>query len=185
MLPIDPDDLHRFTRHEYHQLGQLGIFEHDRVELVHGLVRHKRPIAPHHAYSVDQLAEVLFGAVGPRGRVRIQQPVAASEHSEPEPDVAVCPRGTYLSDHPAEAWLVVEVAQASLSYDRTEKAALYAAMGVPDYWVVNLVDGVIEVYREPGTEGYAHVEVLHPGASVRLLALSGVVVEVSDILPPS
>ena len=182
---LEAESIRRFTRREYHELGRTGIFDQERVELVHGIIRRKPVIGPRHAYTVGQLMKLFVRLVGSQAEVRVQQPVAASDDSEPEPDVAVCPPGNYLDDHPEVAWLIVEVAASSLKMDRGEKARVYAAMGALEYWVVNLKDGVVEVHRAPGPEGYATVEIAQRGAELRVPGLPDVVVAVDQILPPA
>lgn len=121
-------------------------------------------------------------ALAGRARVRVQQPLAASDDSEPEPDLAVVPRGDHASDHPQEAWLVVEVAESSLDYDRTEKASINAAMGVPQYLIVNLVDGVVEQHEGPSDGGYARVTIAGHGQPIVLDAYPDVRFSVSNVV---
>lgn len=181
----EPHTVRRLTRAEYHEIGKTGIFDRDRVELIHGIVLRKPMIGGRHAYAVGKLAEVLLPQLLGRAQVRIQQPVAASDDSEPEPDAAVVAPGDYLDDHPAQAWLVIEVAESSLAYDRTEKAALYATMGVPEYWVVNLVDELFELHDAPVDGRYERTSVARRGQELVLKAFPDVRVPVSGILPPS
>jgi len=124
--------------------------------------------------------------------VRQQDPIALDDASEPEPDVVVVPGSDldYFDDHPARPVLVVEVAETSLYYDRGRKSSVYARAGLPDYWIVNLVDWQIEVYRRPATDNsaelgcrYLDVELVTPGARIVALARPEVAMAVSDILP--
>jgi Uma2 family endonuclease len=114
--------------------------------------------------------------------VRIQGSFAAGELSEPEPDVSVLALGDYDAAHPSEAHLIIEVADSSLSYDRGQKAELYAQCGVVDYWIVNLVERVVEVHRLPQSAGYQQVSVHPKGARLRLLAFPDVELSVDDFL---
>ena len=142
------------------------------------------PIGKQHLYAVDKLTELLVLAMSGRARIRVQGSFAASDDSEPEPDVSVLPLGAYLDDHPKAAHLLIEVADSSLRFDRMDKLRLYAEAGVPECWIVNLVDDVIEVYRDPSGDAYAaHVD--HGrGARLSLLAFPDVTLAVDDILPP-
>jgi Uma2 family endonuclease len=124
--------------------------------------------------------------------VRIQEPLALDQESEPEPDVAVVPGShrDWRHAHPARATLVVEVADTSLAFDREHKGSLYARAGLADYWIVNLVDRVLEVRREPVADPaapfgwrYAAVERLGPEALVAPLARPDARVAVADLLP--
>ena len=131
-------------------------------------------------------------AFGEGWHPRLQAPLALGEHSEPEPDIAVVagvPRD-YVAAHPSTAALVVEVADSSLRLDRRFKAALYARAGLREYWIVNLVDRTLEVYRNPRPAAdtaddwtYGSVEVLHPPAVVTPLAAPAVQIIVSNLLP--
>ena len=141
------------TRAEFDELTRRGALDDARVELLYGRIVSMSPQGGPHSFGVTELARVLVPAVGGRGRVRVQMPLAVSEASEPEPDIAVVPPGDYLDEHPATAWLVVEVAESSLDRDRG-KASLYAAAGVAAYWIVNLVEGSFEVYSDPAVGGY-------------------------------
>jgi Uma2 family endonuclease len=171
-------------RSEYEQLVHRGALDDAPVELLYGRLVSMSPQGEPHAYSVSQLMTLLVRALGERARVRVQAPFAASDDSEPEPDVAVVAPGNYLDGHPQSAALIVEVAETSLTRDRT-KARLYAAAGVTEYWIVNLVDKVVEVHLDPRVGGYASVTSYRRGGVLRLVAFEDVVVSVADILPPT
>jgi Uma2 family endonuclease len=122
----------------------------------------------------------------------MQGPLDLRPHSEPEPDVAVVPgrRQDYAVRHPHIALLVVEVSDTSLAQDRGDKASLYAAAGITDYWIVNLVDGQLEVFRNPIADPsqrhghrYADVIVLARSDRVTPLAFPSVSIPVADLLP--
>lgn len=117
-----------------------------------------------------------------RARVRIQGSFAAGELSEPEPDVSVLPLGDYDAAHPDVAHLIIEVADSSLSYDRGQKQQLYAECGVPEYWIVNLVDRVVEVHRLPRAGSYERLSVHAKGERLELLAFADVTLAVDDFL---
>jgi len=137
------------------------------------------------------LGQVLASAFGRGWHPRLHSPLALDDDSEPEPDVAIVagePRD-YVSAHPSTATLVVEVADWSLRLDRRLRGGLYARAGLPDYWIVNLVDGVLEVHREPGPAadapyGWVHrsIEALRPPATVTPLSAPGVLIRVADLL---
>lgn len=169
-------------RVEYDQLVALGIFEGERVELIGGALRRMTPIGPPHTSTVDRLTRLLVLALSELAWVRVQGSFAADEISEPEPDFCIFPLGDYDAAHPSEAHLIIEVSDSSLAYDRGEKAPLYAACGVPEYWVVNLRDRVVEVHRGPSASGYREVEVVPKGARLRLLAFPDVELAVDDFV---
>jgi Uma2 family endonuclease len=178
-------DTHRapIRRAEYDDLVSRGAFDDARVELLYGRIVSMSPIGKPHAYSVDTLVKRLIDSLGERARVRGQQPFAAPEESEPEPDVAVVAPGDYLDDHPKTAWLIIEVADSSLARDRA-KAKLYAAAGVTEYWIVDLVDDVVEVYRDASAQGYATTTRHRRGEVLRLVQFEDVMVPIGQVLPP-
>jgi Uma2 family endonuclease len=176
--PVGP-----LTRAQYDELVRLGAFEDARVELLYGRIVGMSPIGGPHVYSVRHLARLLLGALADRANVDVQAPFAAPDESEPQPDLLVTAPGDYLDEPPHTAMLIVEVAEWSLGRDRA-KAGLYAAAGVTEYWIVNLIDRVIEVHRDPGPTGYARVTSHGRGDSIALAAFADVRVLVVDILPP-
>ncbi|MBI2898324.1 MAG: Uma2 family endonuclease [Deltaproteobacteria bacterium] len=181
---IEPSPpLRRFTRAELARLVALGFFREDeRVELIHGCLVRMTPPGPPHSSAVDRLAEILLPRLLGRARVRIQQPFAASDDSEPEPDVAVVPIGDYSVDHPHSASLIVEVADSSLAYDRKTKGPLYAASAVPEYWVVNVPERTVEVHTAPEPGAYARLEIVRSGV-LGLSAFPDVEVQVAELFP--
>jgi Uma2 family endonuclease len=187
-----PVKTRRWRRAEYDRLVELGMFDGERLELLDGLLVVREPQKSPHAATVAQVGHVVEAAFGAGWHVRIQAPVALDENSEPEPDVAVVPGvpRDYLAAHPSAPALVVEVADSSLRLDRRLKGRLYARAGLAEYWIVNLVDHVIEVHREPRREEderdgwvYRSVDTLHPPAKVTPLAAPHVRIAVADLLP--
>jgi len=183
----------RWTRIEYERLIEKGIFlPHDRIELLAGELVVREPQGTPHAVGISLVHEALRRAFGPGWLIRIQSPVALDDESEPEPDVSVVPGGPrdYLAAHPSRPVLVVEVGETSLALDRTHKGSLYARAGLADYWILNLVDGVLEVYRQPAPSsrapfGWAYSEVRSLGATdvVSPLAAPEVRIPVAALLP--
>jgi Uma2 family endonuclease len=183
----------RFSVDEYHRMVSSGVLtESDRVQLVNGWIIEMPPIGPEHSTSTS-LAEAALLANLPSGWIlRVQDPVTLPT-GEPEPDLVIA-RGAirdYSKRHPGpgDIGLVVEVADATLNFDRVEKAAEYAAAGIVEYWIINLVDRQAEVHRHPQTaqtgSEYRSREVLDESASVDLV-LDGrqlAKVRVADLLP--
>lgn len=161
---------------------EFGLFAGERIELLRGALVEMSPQKPAHASTTSALADALAKALGGRALVRQHSPLALSEDSEPEPDVAVVAPCDYTALHPKAALLVVEVADSSLSKDREVKAALYAEAGVPDYWIVNLVDGVLEVLRDPRQGRYAEVRSMAKSETVTPLAFPDAEISVGAFL---
>jgi Uma2 family endonuclease len=181
-LDIAPGRLRPIRREEYDRMVLLGLFEGEHVELLHGVLVTMSPQGPPHASTIDRLNALFMRALGDRACVRIQNAFAASDDSEPEPDVAVVPSGDYDDAHPREAWLLIEVAESSLAQDRGMKALLYAASGVPEYWIVNLVERVIEVHTDPGPDGYRAVRGVPHGGTIQLVRFPDTEIRVADVL---
>jgi Uma2 family endonuclease len=179
---LAPERVRPLLRREYDRMVALGLFDEERIELLHGALIEMSPQAASHADVTERLAMLLAAAAGAAARVRQHSPLALSDDSEPEPDIAVVPPGDYSREHPRTALLVVEVADSSLRKDRKIKAALYATCAVPEYWLVNLVDQVIEVHRVPSGGQYTDVTEHRGNASVSPLALPAVAVTVVQIL---
>jgi Uma2 family endonuclease len=179
---ISPDTARPISRVEYDKMVQIGLFEDEHVELLEGVVVRMSPQGAKHAAVVQRLTHLLVLALGQRAAVRIQSSFAASDGSQPEPDVAVVPPGDYDDAHPSEAWLVVEVSETSLVKDRGLKARLYAETGVPEYWVVNAVDDIIEVHSEIVRGAYARVVPYRKGDVIDLQRFPQVNIRVDDVL---
>jgi Uma2 family endonuclease len=183
----------RWTREEYDKMVEAGIFlPGERVELIDGEVLAMSPQKSGHSIAVSLTEEALRVAFGAGYYVRTQMPLALDAFSEPEPDVIVVPGSPrdYRDAHPTSALLVVEVADTTLAYDRTQKGSLYARAGVADYWILNLLDQRLEVYRTPTPRpqeryGSAYGTVQHYTAPeyVSPLTLPHVRVPVADLLP--
>jgi len=182
----------RWRRVEYERLVDLGIFVGERLELLDGLLVVQEPQGSPHAAIVAHIGQVLASALGPGWHPRLHSPLALDADSEPEPDVAVvagAPRD-YVTAHPSTAALIVEIADSSLRLDRRLKGGLYARAGLAEYWIVNLVDGVLEVHRDPRPAAdaaygwvYRSVDILRPPATVTPLAAPAARIPVADLLP--
>ena len=192
-MTIYPVRTRRWTRAEYDRLIDVGILRPgDPVELLGGELMVAEPQGSRHYTAIGLVEDALRAAFGAGWVIRSQGPVALDDESEPEPDVAVVP-GTwrdYSGEHPARPVLVVEVSDSSLSFDRERKGSLYARAHVEDYWIVNLVERVLEIYREPVADSsaiygwrYASRTVLGPDASATPLAAPTASIVVHALLP--
>jgi Uma2 family endonuclease len=185
--------LRRWTRREYARLIDHGLLdEDDPIELLDGLLLVEEPQHSPHRTAVLLVAKALERAFGDGWFVQTQSPIVLGQRSEPEPDVCVvrgAPRD-YVAAHPRRPALIVEVAQSGLRVARGRKAAAYARAHIADYWIVNLVDRGLEVYREPARPGpararwgYAFVATPGADASITPLDAPAAVVRVVDLLP--
>lgn len=178
----------RWTANRFLKLVERGVLgPGDRVELVEGVLVAMPPQNEPHAAGVFRLQYALQRAVGRRALVRIQLPFHAGSHSVPEPDalVVVGAIEDYDEHHPTTGLLVVEVADSSLGFDRLTKRAVYAAAGIPEFWIVNLVSDCVEVRRDPdpATRRYRQVTVARRDATLTIAALPRSRVRVADLLP--
>ena len=185
--------LYRWTRRQYARLIDRGVLDEDApIELLDGLLFVKEPQSSPHRTAVLLVAKVLERAFGEGWFVQTQSPIGLDDRSEPEPDVCVVngsPRD-YVDAHPTHPALVVEVALTGLGVARGRKATAYARGGIADYWIVNLIDRVLEVHREPARPGparrrwdYAAVDVFGSDALVTPLAAPAARIRVADLLP--
>jgi len=184
---------HHWSRAQYDRLIGIGFFQpRDPIELIGGQLIVAEPQSSYHFTAIQAIEEVLRATFGPGWHVRGQGPVALDDESEPEPDVAVVPGSfrDYAAEHPSLPVLVVEVSQSSLGFDRDHKGSIYARAGLADYWILNLVDRALEMYRDPVQDSaaafgwrYRSVESFGPEASVSPLALTGARIRVADLFP--
>jgi Uma2 family endonuclease len=174
-------------------LIDIGVFlPHEPLELLGGELIVSEPQGSAHYTAIGLAEDALRAVLEPGWLVRSQGPVELDDESEPEPDVAVTRglRRTFSRRHPSRPALVVEISDTSLAFDREHKGSLYARARLDDYWVLNLVDRVLEIYRRPVLDPsapfgwrYASREVLSAESSVELLAVPGARILVSDLLP--
>jgi Uma2 family endonuclease len=172
---------------EYHRMGEVGILTRDdRVELIEGELIAMSPIGSVHAGTTNTLTRRLVRVVGDRGIVAVGNPVQLDDLSEPQPDFAVLkPRDDdyrRATPRPDEVLLIIEVADSSLAYDRNVKRSLYARHGIPEFWIVNIVAGEVEVCRSPEGEEYASVSRVGRDGVLEPLLLPGAVIPVAALL---
>lgn len=165
-------------RVEYDRLVDQGAFEDESIELIEGALVHMSPEGADHAWVIQKLTKLFARNLPDHLALRVTHPWAASDLSEPEPDLAVVPEANYRRAHPSEARLLVEVARSSRRKDLGIKASVYAAAGVPEYWVVDLAHGVLVRHTGPGPDGYG--DVTTHGAS-ESLTVEGMVVDLGPL----
>lgn len=170
-------------RTEYEALGMQGVFDDESVELLDGQIVYAAEEGPPHADMSTRLARLFIEAIPAEvGEVRIGNPIAISDLSEPEPDLFVTiPRQSYRAAHPTTANLVIEVSQTSRRRDLGVKAVLYAAAGVPDYWVVDLTRDRIVVHRDPSGSRFTSIT-SHDRGILRPLHYPDLAVDIDALL---
>lgn len=177
---------YRWSRQEYEKMVEIGLFPPQaRLELIEGEILHMASQTSYHATALSKTADALRKIYQPGYHIRSQMPLAISDDSEPEPDVAVV-EGTpddYWDSHPQSAVLIVEIAYSSLQYDKIRKLAVYARRQIPEYWIVNLNARQLEVYRRPDQDGYQEELILQIDAAIAPLSQPNHPIAVADLLP--
>ena len=176
-----------FTVDDYYRMAEAGILnEDDRVELIEGEIIEMAPIGSHHASSVMRLM-ALFGRLTPDlATLSAQNPVRIDDYSEPEPDFMLLkPRADFYREaHPTpeDVLLLVEVADASITYDRRVKLPLYARAGIAEVWIVDLVRNRMDVFRTPSPRGYEETLSIERDGFVTPQAFPDLRIHASDVL---
>lgn len=149
-----------FTVEAYYKMAEVGILKPtDRVELINGEIIQMSPIKSPHANSITIIEEILYEQLIKKVTIRTQNPIRISNLSEPEPDIAVVKysRNRYSNHHPKpeDTFLLIEVSDSILKYDRKTKKQLYAKANIPEYWIINIPNKQIEVFTEPENGVYS------------------------------
>ncbi len=180
----------RWTRDEYYQMAELGFFHGKKVELIEGEIIEMAPMKSPHMTGITLASEVLREVFINNFVIRVQGPLSFDDKTEPEPDIAVV-KGKirdYSAAHPKTAALVIEVSDATLRYDRTKKMNIYAKNKVQEYWILNVQNRSLEVYRRPIQDKelgsvYTEIQILTAKDLVSPLAAPDAKIKVADILP--
>ncbi|MEG4842397.1 Uma2 family endonuclease [Microcoleus sp. B9-D4] len=184
-----PFTLRKWTVKEYHKLGEMGVFHpEERIELIEGNIIKMSAKGTAHTSALGRTDRLLQSLFANLAWVRMQDPIALDDNSEPEPDIAVVRIDAfdYATHHPtpSEVYLIIEVADSSLAYDREIKAKAYARSGIADYWVLNVNERQLHVFREPAEEGYQSEVILGESAIVSPLHFPTFNIAIQAMLPP-
>ena len=168
-------------------MAEIGVLHPNaRVELLNGEIIDTSPIGPFHGGLVTRLSRLFNLQAKGRWTVSTQNPLRLDDHSEPEPDVMLLKPAPddYTSRHPQpdDVFLLIEVSDTTLDYDRAEKLPAYGRAGVAEVWMVNLQNSTIEVYREPHFTGYGSKTILQAGQQAKPQAFPEVVVDAAELL---
>ena len=183
-----PIKLRQITVAEYDLMIESGVFdENDRIELLNGVIVEKMPKGTKHSAANDRINRVFYQHFGDKVFIRNQNPIRLDEFSEPEPDIVlVSPRDDeYENSHPipAEIFLILEISDSTLDYDRNTKGIAYARAGIRQYIVLNVREETLEDYREPGFDGFQTKQTLRAGQRIALAAFPEIFISLSDFLP--
>jgi len=177
---------HPFTVDDYHRMAETGILcKDDRVELLEGQIVAMSPIGNVHQACVDRLNRLFIKACGDEAIVRIQGSVVLNDRTQPQPDVALLrPRESFYADGapgPGDILLLVEVCDSSVDKDLRIKMPLYARVGVSEFWLVDIPQSRIDIYRTPTPDGYADTRTAHLGDTISPAAFPDVSFTVASI----
>ena len=178
----------KFTVAEYYRMAEVGILSpEERVQLIEGEIIVMPPIGPGHSGEIIRSGRLFWRLAADQFLVQNQNPLRLADGSEPEPDVMLLrPRADcYDSVHPtpADTFVVIEVSDSTLDYDRNHKAQVYGRAGVAQTLVLNLPEDCIENFTEPGPQGYARHTLHRRGDKIQLVALPHLELAVEDLLP--
>jgi Uma2 family endonuclease len=174
-----------WSREAFQRLSENGTFtDNDRVELIQGVIVSMSPPNPEHSGAVNPVSDLMKAAFGSDNYVRTEQPLIVDGNTQPQPDVLVC-RGSsadYRRRFPVadDVLLVIEIADSSLENDR-EKGNIYAHSAISEYWILNLRDRCVEVYREPDSELYLSRRIYRIGESISPLAAPDSSISVAEL----
>lgn len=171
---------------EYHKMEEVGILNpSDRVELIRGEIIKMSPFKSAHTSCVKRLTALMYRLVEELFTISVQDPITISDHSEPEPDLALLKYSEdfYAQKHPQpkDVILLIEVSDSTLEIDRHVKMTLYAEAGIKEYWIINLIDQYIEIYKKPEGANFKLREIFYPKDQV-LIPECQISIPVSDIL---
>jgi len=178
---------YQWTVEEYEKLNGAGIFdESDRVELLNGEIIIMSPIGYRHATAVARLNKFFVHHARERFVISPQNPFILDERSEPQPDLCLLDPAVDTQGHHASAaqvFLVIEVADSTLRYDREDKCPAYARNGVREFWILNLAENVLEVYRDPAGEIFREARILRGPETIAPLAFPDIEMSVGEFIP--
>jgi len=176
-----------FTVDEYYRMGEAGIFHPDaRLELIEGEIIEMSPVGDRHIACVNRATAVFTRRLAGKALVSVQNPMRLSGYTEPQPDVVVARlREDYYAGKrlsPEDTFLVIEISDTTVRYDRNRKMPLYAKAGIPELWIENLQEDVITVYRKPEEGAFSIFFVFRRGESLSLDAFPEIVFNVDELL---
>jgi len=183
MLNLEPLS-YRITTHDWHQMGDIFTPE-QHLQLINGEITEMSPIGHKHSGHLNYLVHFFRQYLIDETVLSIQNPIQLNDFSEPEPDLMLlkAEANFYKNRHPnaEDVLLLIEVSDSTLQFDRTKKLALYAKHGINDYWIVNLNEKCLEVYRQPKDDNYQQQQILFAGKSIQPLEFTDISLQITDI----
>ena len=173
VTPSFTSNIHKFTVQQYHLMHEAGVFaEGDRYELINGEIREMSPIVIKHAVCVAKTARLFQIKLGDRAFVWTQNPIILRNYSEPQPDLAILKwRDDFYASAlptPEDILLIIEVADSTIAYDRDVKMPLYAVNGIPEMWLFDVNQQIIEGYTQPSSSGYKRMQRYEQGDTLAM-----------------
>lgn len=176
----------RFSVDQYYKMIEMGMIDnYEKAEIIDGEMIQKMSIGDRHAWIVDLLNRFFVKNMADNILVRIQNPLRLGDFDEPEPDIVLADLTKYdgkRHPRPAETLLVIEVADASINYDRNKKLPLYAEAGIPEVWIVNLPNNIIEVHSAPDIGIFQATKIFRSGETIVSSVVTDLTLAVDDIL---
>jgi Uma2 family endonuclease len=180
-------NIRQITVTEYHQMAEMGIFHpEERLELISGQIIKMAAKGTTHEAAITRTQRIFNQRLGDKVLIRTQSPIKLDDYSEPEPDIAIVKTNALdYEDHhpqPSEIFLIIEIADSSLKYDREVKTSAYAKSGIIDYWVLDLNGRKLYVYRLPNAEGYQSESILGENLTISPLAFPECKITIKELL---
>jgi Uma2 family endonuclease len=177
---------YRLTVEQYYKMTEVGILGiEQRTELIEGEIIEMSPIGAKHAGTINRLNRVLSPRISDQAIISIQNSIRLNDSSEPQPDLAIL----HLRDDcytesiptPDDIFLLIEVSDSTLKYDREVKIPLYAKAGIPEVWIANIEEQVFEVYRSPSQDGYKQIQNYGKGEVIQIELFANVEIAIDEV----
>jgi Uma2 family endonuclease len=177
----------KFTIKEYHQMGKANVFHpEERLELIRGEIIKMSPIGLKHASMVNRLSNLFGYKLYQKSIISVQNSIRLNDNSEPQPDLVLANfREDFYANKPIEAqdiYLLIEVSDSTLKYDRTIKIPLYAENKINEVWLVNLNNNSLEIYRQPENNSYQTKQKLDCNQTISPLDFPELIIDLATIL---
>jgi len=179
-------NIHKFTTKQYQLMYETGVFAvSDRHELISGEIREMSPIGIKHAVCVARLTKHFERKLGDQTIIWTQNPIILSDYSQPQPDLAILKwRDDFYANAlptPDDILLIIEVADSTIAYDRDVKMPLYAANGIPEMWLFDVNQQIIEGYSQLSASGYKRTMRYEQGDTLSINAFPEVIFNWEDL----